>query len=75
MPSPIKLTDESPMPVGQFKGIKLANVPAEELLWWDENAYDSVRFHQAELFDYIEDNRDSIELEIKQKQEKRGNGH
>ena len=28
-----KLTDDSPMPWGKHKGVKMANVPAKYLLW------------------------------------------
>jgi len=33
----MKLTDESPMPFGKYKGEKMANVPASYLKWiYDE---------------------------------------
>jgi uncharacterized protein (DUF3820 family) len=56
-----KLTDESLMPFGKYQGKKLANVPADYLLW----------LHKAnvsgQLGQYIKENLDAIEEEIRQK--------
>jgi uncharacterized protein (DUF3820 family) len=55
-----KLSDESPMPFGRYKGDKMANVPASYLMWlYDENRY------SKEVGDYIEDNLDVLKEEIK----------
>jgi len=47
------MTDESIMPIGKYKGEKLANIPAHYLLWLYENT--SI---YGELRDYIKDNFD-----------------
>jgi uncharacterized protein (DUF3820 family) len=55
-----KFTDESPMPFGEFKGTKLANVPASRLLWyWDQP------WLRGPLKDYIKENFQSLKQEIK----------
>ncbi len=56
------VTDESMMPFGKYKGEKLANVPAEYLLWLYENnkVYGGIK-------KYIEENLDVIRMEINQK--------
>ena len=56
------MTDESIMPFGKYKGEKLANIPAEYLLW----LYDEGRCY-GELRTYIADNMDSIKAEIEYK--------
>lgn len=55
-----ELTDESIMPFGKHKGTKLANVPADYLLFYYQNYKLS-----ATLKKYIEDNMDSIKQEIR----------
>lgn len=55
-----KLTDNSLMPFGAHKGTKLANVPAEYLLYIDKNFS-----LQHNLKTYIEENRDALEMEKK----------
>ena len=54
------LDDNSLMPFGKYKDEKLANVPASYLLY----AYDNFNIWQN-LKDYIDDNRDVLESEIK----------
>lgn len=49
------------MPFGKYKGTKLANVPAEYLLWLHGNGISPQ--HQS-LKDYIEDNMDVLKQEI-----------
>jgi uncharacterized protein (DUF3820 family) len=49
-PQKEKFTDESVMPFGQFKGQKLANVPAWHLLWLYRND------RAGRLKDYIQEN-------------------
>lgn len=55
----MKLTDDSPMPFGKFKGEKMANVPASYLLW----IYDNDKCSK-EVKVYIKDNFDVLEAEI-----------
>lgn len=55
-----ELTDESIMPFGKHKGTKLANVPADYLLF----CYQTYKL-SAPLKKYIEDNMDSIKQEIR----------
>ena len=57
------LNDDSLMPWGKYKGVKMANVPAEYLRWLHENNKCS-----GDVKAYIEDNLDVIEVEIKRKQ-------
>ena len=55
-----KLTDQTKMPFGKYKGDKLANVPSEYLLWIYDN-YDL----KPELKAYIDDNRAVLQQEVK----------
>jgi len=56
------LNDNSPMPFGMYKGEKMANVPASYLMWlYDENKCNK------EVREYIEDNLDVLQEEIKKK--------
>lgn len=57
------MTDESIMPFGKYKGEKMANVPADYLLWLYQN---SNVF--GDLKAYITDNLDVIKSEIELKQ-------
>ncbi|WP_071146711.1 putative quorum-sensing-regulated virulence factor [Bacteroides ihuae] len=64
----MKLTDESLMPFGKYKGKKMANVPASYLMWlYDEWTLPNPRFGSInrEVKEYIEDNLDVIQEEIK----------
>ena len=56
------LNDNSPMPWGKYKGEKMANVPADYLIWLLEN-----NKCNKEVKDYILDNMDSLKYEIKNK--------
>ena len=58
-----KFTDESVMTFGKYKGEKMANIPADYLLWLYENSkvYGDVK-------DYIKENLDVIKSEIQLKQ-------
>ncbi len=56
----ITFDDNSIMPVGVHKGNKLANVPAQHLLWRLEN---NLCF--GALKKYIEENKPRLELEVK----------
>ena len=53
------MTDEDKMPIGKYKGEKLANVPASYLLWlWDQgNIF-------GPLKDYIKENLDVLRAEV-----------
>ena len=53
--------DESIMPFGKFKGIKMANVPASYLLWLYANGTNL----QYNLKNYIEENLDALKSENK----------
>jgi uncharacterized protein (DUF3820 family) len=57
------MNDESIMPFGKYKGEKMANIPADYLLWLYEN---SKVF--GEVKQYIKDNLDCIKSEIQLKQ-------
>lgn len=55
-----KMTDESLMPFGEFKGQKMANVPASRLLWY----YSNMQLRD-DLKMYIEENRHVLEMQAK----------
>lgn len=57
------MTDESIMPFGKYKGQKLANIPADYLIWLHDN---DKCF--GELKQYIAENMDVLKSEIIQKQ-------
>ena len=53
-----KLTDESPMPFGKYKGDQMINVPPKYLLWlYEEGCSDEA------VTGYIDENLDVIEKE------------
>ena len=54
-----KFTDDSLMPFGKHKGVKLANVPAQHLLWLYEND------RAGRLKSYIEEHMDVLKMEVK----------
>lgn len=56
------MTDESIMPIGKYKGEKLANVPPEYLLWLLENGNT-----YGELKQYLIENKEVFESEINYK--------
>lgn len=66
------MNDNSIMPFGKYKGIKLINVPASYLLWlysqWTETT--QLDDNQKELKEYIEDNMKVLEMELKQEKKK-----
>jgi uncharacterized protein (DUF3820 family) len=67
-----KLTDNSLMPFGKFKGQAMVNVPAWNLIWLHEgNAFndDDLRRFYPEVFEYIADNVDAIYKEKKKEDE------
>jgi uncharacterized protein (DUF3820 family) len=53
------LNDESPMPWGKYKGIEMANVPADYLLW----LYDNGNCNGG-VKDYIRDNLKGLRQEV-----------
>ena len=53
------MNDESLMPFGKYKGVKMANVPAAYLIWLYENAN-----IDNKLKTYIMDNMDVLKSEI-----------
>jgi len=55
-----KLTDESPMPWGKYKGDKMIDVPAYYLMWLYENKH-----YSKDVKEYIDDNLDVLKEEIK----------
>lgn len=56
------LTDKSLMPYGKHKGKKMANVPADYLIWLLDNNRTTPPVRK-----YIEENRDILDIEIKRK--------
>lgn len=60
------MNDESIMPFGLFKGEKMANVPADYLLWiFDNNKC------TPDVAKYIADNLDVLKAEIEYKKKSR----
>lgn len=57
----MELNDKSPMPQGKFKGQPMENVPYWHLLWLEDQPY-----CRKDVKQYIEENRDVLELEKKQ---------
>jgi uncharacterized protein (DUF3820 family) len=57
-----EMTDESIMPIGKYKGQKMANISAEYLLWLLENGNT-----YGELRKYLTENKDVFESEINYK--------
>ena len=56
-----KLTDNSLMPFGKYKGYAMTNVPASYLIWIFENNKCT-----KEVAIYISENLENLKLEIKQ---------
>lgn len=57
------MTDDSLMPLGKYKGTKMANVPANYLIWFYVNVGRTV--HTAPILDYVLENLDVLEKEVK----------
>ena len=53
------MNDESIMPIGKYKGQKMANVPSEYLLWLLENGNT-----YGELRKYLLENKEVFEADI-----------
>lgn len=65
------LTDDTVMKFGKFKGDILEDVPAWWLIWIEkkilkEKKQGAISSFKQGLLDYIEENRDEIELELKE---------
>lgn len=57
-----KLTDNDPMPFGKYQGQKMANVPANYLLYlWEQNQFRYMNGKRVK--DYIERNLEAIKKE------------
>ena len=63
------LDDNSPMPIGTYKGQPLAQVPDEHFLWIWKTYKRSPNL--TELFAYIEDNLEAITANVKRKKANR----
>jgi len=65
------LKDEDLMPFGKYKGQPLVNVPASYFFWLEENiklkALNKQNLMEKKLVEYIEENRDALEIEVKVK--------
>jgi hypothetical protein len=64
------LNDESPMPLGKYRGRKMADVPADYLLWYGQQpeltqVHNSVKANDRAIREYIKDNRDALLAEQK----------
>ena len=57
-----RLTDESPMPYGKYKGRPMEDVPADYLIWLVDK-----RRASPEVMSYVEENREVLNKEIKEK--------
>lgn len=60
-----ELTDDSLMPWGKYKGTKMANVPAEYLLYIYRVTYNNTPHEQYPVSMYIHNNIDVLKSEIK----------
>jgi uncharacterized protein (DUF3820 family) len=60
-------TDETPMPWGKHKGVALANVPADYLIWIYENS----KAH-GKLAWYIKKNWDVLKKEVEKQHDNKG---
>lgn len=64
-------TDETLMPFGKHMGIKLANVPAEYLMWLYDSSEQGKRLSDSKLAKYILENIEALRMEmVKAKQQK-----
>lgn len=59
-----KITDDTPCPFGKvYYGVKMANVPADYLLW----CLDNLTSLRADVRAYIEDNKAALQKEVENK--------
>ena len=62
----VQYTDRSPMPMGEYKGRALVNVPASTLLWyWDQTWFDKT----SPLGRYIKDNMDVLKQQKRSREQ------
>lgn len=59
------ITDDTVMPFGTHKGTKIKDVPAGYLIWLYECEFAWVEEKHPEIYDYIEENLEQIESEMK----------
>lgn len=63
--------DSTLMPFGKFKGIALANVEPQYLLWLYDTSEQGKRLSDAKLAKYISENIEALRMEmVKAKQQK-----
>lgn len=55
------MTDNSIMPWGKYEGFKMADIPADYLIWLFEN-----HKVKGDIYFYIQDNMDTLKQEVKQ---------
>lgn len=58
------MNDESLMPFGKHKGVKMANVPPEYLIWLYEQSGCLNYARYSDLKKYVEENMDVLKSEI-----------
>lgn len=61
-----KLTDKSVMPFGIHKGKQMIDVPADYLIWCQEQ--DWIKREWPPIYDYIQENIAALKYEILEKQ-------
>jgi uncharacterized protein (DUF3820 family) len=61
------MTDQDVMPFGKHKGLRMANVPPEYLIWLYES-----NLKEGPVRTYIHENWDVLKEEVKQKKEEAG---
>jgi len=63
----LKMTDNDTMPFGKYKGEKMANIPADYLVWLYENGKCF-----GEVKNYLDENIDDLVAEIALNKKMRG---
>ena len=58
------MTDTTILNFGKYKGKMLGQIPAQYLLWFEDNLKDKNSTWAKELKEYIEDNRQALNKEI-----------
>lgn len=59
------LKDTDKMPFGKYQGVALQDVDAKYLMWLYEQS--NIRMTKPELYNYIHNSMDAIQLELKGK--------
>lgn len=62
-----EITDDSIMPFGNYKGSKMIDVPAGYLLWLIENTPRDKKDIFSNVFEYLIECKQALEMEIKAK--------